>query len=78
MELDFWSFIFKGIGEGHIQSLILAAVLLMLGWQTIVVGFWLISLQQIENYCRIFDHTVNPKIVLFTEKTVSSCGTARF
>ena len=26
-------------GLGHIQSLILAAVLMMLGWQTIVAGF---------------------------------------
>lgn len=37
--IRFLVFYFKGIGEGHIQSLILAAVLLMLGWQTIVVGF---------------------------------------
>lgn len=27
--------------------------------------------------CRIFDHTVNPKIALFTGKSVSSCGMSR-
>lgn len=28
----------NGVGGGHIQSLILAAVLLMIGWQTIMIG----------------------------------------
>ena len=31
-------FYFQGSGNGHVQSLILAAVLLMLGWQTIMMG----------------------------------------
>jgi hypothetical protein len=30
-----------------------------------------------SNCCRMFDHTVNPKIVLFTEKNVSSCDAAQ-
>lgn len=29
-------------------------------------------------WCRGLDHTVNPETVLLMEKTVSSCGTARF
>ncbi len=31
-------FIFQGTGGGHIQSLILAAILLMIGFQTVIVG----------------------------------------
>lgn len=34
----FLCYYFQGFGEGHIQSLILAAVLLMLGWQTVMMG----------------------------------------
>ena len=34
----FLTFYFHGVGSGHIQSLILAAVLLLLGFQTIIVG----------------------------------------
>ncbi len=34
----FLSFYFHGAGSGHIQSLILAAVLLLLGFQTMIVG----------------------------------------
>lgn len=34
----FLTFYFNGAGSGHIQSLILAAVLLLLGFQTIIVG----------------------------------------
>lgn len=34
----FLIYYFQGIGDGHIQSLILAAVLLMIGWQTIMMG----------------------------------------
>lgn len=34
----FLYFYYTGVGDGHIQSLILAAVLLMIGWQTIVIG----------------------------------------
>ena len=29
----------QGTGNGHVQSLILAAVFLMLGWQTFMVAF---------------------------------------
>ena len=36
--IRFLFFYFSGSGEGHIQSLILAAVLMMLGWQTIMMG----------------------------------------
>lgn len=36
--IRFLIFYFKGLGGGHIQSLILAAVLLMIGWQTIMIG----------------------------------------
>lgn len=36
--IRFLVFYFAGAGDGHIQSLILAAVLLMIGWQTIVIG----------------------------------------
>ena len=31
-------FFWRGEGAGHIQSLILAAILMMLGFQTIVIG----------------------------------------
>lgn len=31
-------FYFQGVGDGHIQSLILAAILLMMGWQTVMIG----------------------------------------
>ena len=34
----FLIYYFMGVGGGHIQSLILAAVLLMIGWQTIMIG----------------------------------------
>jgi len=34
----FLVFYFHGLGSGHIQSLILAAVLLLLGFQTVIVG----------------------------------------
>ncbi len=34
----FLNFYFHGVGSGHIQSLILAAVLLLLGFQTIITG----------------------------------------
>lgn len=34
----FLVYYFAGDGGGHVQSLILAAVLLMIGWQTIVIG----------------------------------------
>lgn len=34
----FLIYYFQGVGGGHIQSLILAAVLLMIGWQTIIIG----------------------------------------
>lgn len=34
----FLVFYFHGVGSGHIQSLILAAVLLLLGFQTVIVG----------------------------------------
>ena len=27
-----------GVGNGHIQSLILASILLLVGWQTIIIG----------------------------------------
>lgn len=33
--------------------------------------------QGIKHYCRLFDHIVSPKIVLFTKKNVSSCGAAQ-
>jgi len=36
--IRFLLYYFSGFGEGHIQSLILAAVLLMLGWQTVMMG----------------------------------------
>lgn len=36
--IRFLVFYFHGVGSGHIQSLILAAVLLLLGFQTIIVG----------------------------------------
>ena len=31
-------YFFIGEGDGHIQSLILAAILMMLGFQTVVIG----------------------------------------
>ena len=31
-------YLWRGEGSGHIQSLILAAILMMLGFQTIVIG----------------------------------------
>lgn len=34
----FLLYYFAGVGEGHIQSLILASVLLLLGWQTVMMG----------------------------------------
>lgn len=34
----FLNFYFRGVGSGHIQSLILAAVLLLLGFQTVIMG----------------------------------------
>lgn len=37
--IRFLIYYFYGVGDGHIQSLILAAVLLMIGWQTIIIGF---------------------------------------
>lgn len=36
--IRFLNFYIRGLGNGHIQSLILAAVLLLLGFQTIIVG----------------------------------------
>lgn len=36
--LRFLIFYIQGVGDGHIQSLILAAVLLMMGWQTVMMG----------------------------------------
>lgn len=36
--IRFLFFYFHGVGSGHIQSLILAAILLLLGFQTIIVG----------------------------------------
>lgn len=36
--IRFLFYYFQGIGSGHIQSLILAAVLLMMGWQTVLMG----------------------------------------
>ncbi len=36
--LRFLIFYFRGAGSGHVQSLILAAVLLLLGFQTIIMG----------------------------------------
>ena len=33
-----FNILFYGSRGGHIQSLILAAVLLMIGWQTIMIG----------------------------------------
>ncbi|HCT63666.1 MAG TPA: glycosyl transferase, partial [Lachnospiraceae bacterium] len=36
--IRFLSYYFQGVGDGHTQSLILAAILLLMGFQTIVVG----------------------------------------
>lgn len=36
--IRFLFFYAQGVGNGHIQSLILAAVLLMMGWQTVMIG----------------------------------------
>ena len=36
--IRFMFYYVQGVGNGHIQSLILAAVLLMLGWQTVMMG----------------------------------------
>ena len=36
--IRFLVYYFEGVGNGHIQSLILAAVLLLIGWQTIIIG----------------------------------------
>lgn len=36
--IRFLGYYFSGYGEGHVQSLILSAVLLMIGWQTIMIG----------------------------------------
>lgn len=36
--IRFLVFYFQGMGSGHIQSLILAAVLLLLGFETVLVG----------------------------------------
>ncbi len=36
--IRFLIYYFMGVGGGHIQSLILAAVLLIIGWQTIMIG----------------------------------------
>lgn len=36
--IRFLYFYIQGIGNGHVQSLILAAVLLMMGWQTVMMG----------------------------------------
>lgn len=36
--IRFLVYYFQGVGNGHIQSLILAAVLLLIGWQTIIIG----------------------------------------
>lgn len=36
--IRFMMFYMKGIGQGHIQSLILASILLIIGFQTIVIG----------------------------------------
>ena len=36
--IRFLVYYFQGVGDGHIQSLILAAVLLLIGWQTIIIG----------------------------------------
>ncbi len=36
--IRFLNFYFRGAGSGHIQSLILAAVLLLLGFETVIVG----------------------------------------
>lgn len=36
--IRFLFYYFQGIGGGHVQSLILAAVLLMIGWQTVMMG----------------------------------------
>lgn len=36
--IRFLIYYFHGMGSGHVQSLILAAVLLMLGWQTVMMG----------------------------------------
>ena len=38
ISIRFLYFYFQGTGGGHIQSLILAAVLLMMGWQTLMMG----------------------------------------
>lgn len=37
--IRFLVYYFQGLGSGHVQSLILASVLLVLGWQTFMVGF---------------------------------------
>ena len=36
--IRFLIYYFRGMGSGHIQSLILAAILLLLGFQTIITG----------------------------------------
>ena len=36
--IRFLLYYFQGVGGGHVQSLILAAVLLMIGWQTVMMG----------------------------------------
>lgn len=36
--IRFLIYYYQGLGAGHIQSLILAGVLLMLGWQTVMMG----------------------------------------
>ena len=36
--IRFLVFYFQGVGSGHIQSLILAAVLLIVGFQTMLIG----------------------------------------
>ena len=36
--IRFLVYYLQGAGDGHIQSLILSAVLLMIGWQTIIIG----------------------------------------
>ena len=38
ISIRFLIYYFQGLGAGHVQSLILASVLLMLGWQTVMMG----------------------------------------
>lgn len=73
--IRFLVYYFQGIGNGHIQSLILAAVLLMIGWQTIIIGLQADTIAANRKILQDIQYRIKKMEIKDNENTEKVCGT---